>query len=228
MTNAGIKSNQEPDRIRERLIAEAESGYQEFASRLIPGVKNLLRVRLPVLRRISREIAKNDWRFFLSRADLCSFEETMLCGMVIGVAKMEEEERIKHIRWLIPKIDNWSVCDSFCAGLKTVRNNRAFYFPFLAACLKSSHEYTVRFAAVMLRNYYVVDEYIDVVLSLLAKTRHDGYYARMAVAWAVSECFVFFPALVEEILSSGTLCAGTQRMAVRKIRESRRKIAQKG
>lgn len=45
------------------------------------------------------------------------FEERMLQGMVIGAVKgISIEERLDWVAWFVPKINNWSVCDSFCAA----------------------------------------------------------------------------------------------------------------
>lgn len=43
----------------------------------------------------------------------------MLQGMIIGLAKMELEERMNYVTMFIPRIDNWAVCDIFCSELKT-------------------------------------------------------------------------------------------------------------
>lgn len=42
----------------------------------------------------------------------------------------------------------------------------------------------------MLMNYYNDDTYIDNTLKELNNVRHEGYYVKMAVAWALSLCFV--------------------------------------
>ncbi|MFR3703650.1 MAG: DNA alkylation repair protein, partial [[Clostridium] leptum] len=55
------------DEIRNRLESLAEPEFQRFASSLIPDLKPgfLLGVRLPKLRKISREIAGNDPQGYL-------------------------------------------------------------------------------------------------------------------------------------------------------------------
>ena len=87
---------------------------------LVPGIGNILGVRIPQLRILAKEIAKRDnWRMFVEATDTKFYEETMLQGMVIGLAKMELDERMKHISMFVPRIDNWAVCDIFCGELKT-------------------------------------------------------------------------------------------------------------
>lgn len=48
----------------------------------------------------------------------------------------------------------------------------------------------MRFAACMLMDYFINDEYIDSTLEKLSSITHDGYYVKMGVAWALSVCFV--------------------------------------
>ena len=48
--------------LREQLLELTEPKYMKFTSALMPGVENVLGIRLPVLRSIAKEIAAGDWR----------------------------------------------------------------------------------------------------------------------------------------------------------------------
>ena len=50
--------------------------------------------------------------------------------------------------------------------------------------LASPREYELRFAVVMLMNYYNDDTYIDNTLKELNNVRHEGYYVKMAICAA--------------------------------------------
>ena len=77
------------ENIRKELQDLVDSKYQEFHSALVPGIGNILGVRIPQLRILAKEIAKRDnWRMFVEATDTKFYEETMLQGMVIGLAKM--------------------------------------------------------------------------------------------------------------------------------------------
>ena len=47
--------------IRERLIFLADADYKIFTSPLIPNEEHIIGVRLPVLRKIAKEISLGDW-----------------------------------------------------------------------------------------------------------------------------------------------------------------------
>ena len=90
----------------------------KFTAALMPGVENVLGIRLPVLRKIARQIAAGDWRTYLAEAEDFYFEERMLQGLVIGCARCTPAEKLEHVARFVPKIDNWAVCDCFCWRLK--------------------------------------------------------------------------------------------------------------
>lgn len=210
------------DQIRRRLDALAEPAYRDFSAKLLPGVTDLLGVRLPALRRIARELARDDWQAYLSAARDDSFEERMLQGMVLGYAPGDLAAKRPWIDAFLPKIDNWSVCDSFCNTLTLAKTEPAAVWDYLQPKLQSSRPYDVRFAVVQLLCYYVNSEYLAGTLSALASVQHPDYYVKMAMAWTVSVCYVNFPDETGAFLRRGALEPETHRLAVRKICESRR------
>ena len=66
----------------------------------------------------------------------------------------------KKIRYFVPKITTWDLCDCVCASLKTTKKYEKEMWNLLKEYLKSDKEFYVRFALVMILNYYINDEYI--------------------------------------------------------------------
>ena len=75
----------------------------KFTAALMPGVENVLGIRLPVLRKIARQIAAGDWRTYLAEAEDFYFEERMLQGLVIGCARCTPAEKLDMWRASCPK-----------------------------------------------------------------------------------------------------------------------------
>jgi len=206
--------------IKEQLKELAEEKYRIFTSSLNPGKDNILGVRTPILRKISIEIAKGDWRTYLDEAEDDSMEEVMLQGMVIGNCKADVEETLQLAVAYIPKIDCWSLCDGFCGGLKITEKNRERVWEFLQPYLSSDREYEIRFGVVMLLGYYVLPEYAPLAFCHFDRIKQEGYYVKMAVAWAISVYFIKLPELTMEYLKQCNLDKFTFNKALQKITES--------
>ena len=172
--NGGREAQKRLAGIRKELAALAEPDYAAFAAKLlrkpqeaVPGgsAARLLGVRLPALRKMAARLAKEDWAGNLEAlegaGDGAAFEEIMLRGFLIGQAKIAPGKAFALIRGFLPCVDNWSLCDSFCAGLKFAEKNREALWDFLQPCFASSQEYEVRFAVVTALDYFVTEEYLE-------------------------------------------------------------------
>ena len=210
------------DEIREKIFELADEKYKEFHSGLCPNTNNIVGVRVPVLRNYSKELVKGNFRNYLANAKDEYYEEVMLQGMVIGLAKMELEERLEYITKFVPKIDNWAVCVVSCAGFKFAKKYQSEVWKFLKPYLESNKEFEIRFGVVMLLDFYITEEYIDKVLEILNKIQYEGYYVKMAVAWAISVCYIKFPKETFKLLQENSLDDFTYNKALQKIIESYR------
>ena len=208
--------------LRDKLFELSDDKFKTFHSRLCPNTDNIIGVRLPLLRQIAKEIAKGDWRNFLSNSKEEYYEEILINGLVIAYAKCDVEERLNYIESFVPKIDNWAICDSFCNTLKFVNKNKEIMWEFIQPYLRSYNEFEIRFAVVIILNYYITEDYIDLVLKTLDNIKHDGYYVKMAVAWAISMCFVKFEEKTMAYLKDNSLDDFTYNKSLQKICESLR------
>lgn len=200
-----------------------DPGYKAFHEGLMPGKEMAWGVRLPDLRALAKRILREGPLEFLQEAGGASYEETMLRGIVIGGLRQPWEEKRPWVENFLPQIDNWAVCDTFCNSLKPRSpQDRREMWDFLKPLYPSGGEYRARFAAVLQLSHFVDGEHVEEGLSLLGQVRHPGYYAKMAVAWALSVWFVKFPRETEALLSQNTLDPWVQNKAVQKVRESLR------
>lgn len=210
------------EEIRRTLREMSEEEYRKFNAGLLPGVSNILGVRIPKLRKLAQKMVRKDWEQWLKEAEDTIYEEKMLQGLVIGYADMELEKRLSYIRKFVPKIDNWAVCDTFCGTLKCTQNYKKEIWEFLDPYVKSGDEYQERFAAVMLLEYYVEEEYLEKALARLSLLQSEGYYSKMAAAWALSVYFVKFPQRVMEYLEGIPRDTFVYKKTLQKILESYR------
>lgn len=208
--------------IKKRLLKEANIDYKNFSQKIMPDAENMLGVKIPILHKIAKEIYNTqDWQSFL-RENPQFWEELMLQAFVIGLVKDKPENILQYVKDFIPKLNGWGVCDGFCASLKFTKNNKKLVWKFIQPYFLSDKEYEIRFAYVMLLTYFVDVEYIDKSLSLIDKFKDDRYYAKMAVAWALSICYIKFPTQTLKYLKVSKLSQWTYNKAIQKICESLR------
>ena len=205
--------------LRRALEEAAEPEYRAFSARLLPRDTQLLGVRLPVLRRLAKALAAGDWRAYLDTARDDSFEERIVQGMTLGLARASLAEKMPYILRFLPKIDNWSLCDSFCASLKAARTEPDATLALIDRCIGTPEAYTARFAAVQLLMYYMDAAHLDASLAQLERVRAQEDAAQVAVAWALSIAYKTAPARVLAFMEESRLPARTKRIACQKTLE---------
>ena len=209
--------------IKKTLQENSDTNFQQFSSSLLPNINNILGVRTPILRKIAQNLYKtSNYKTFLKVKKLKYFEEYMLKAIIIGLLKEPKEVTFNYIKEFVPQINNWAVCDCFYCSLKFAKNNLETVWNFLQPYFTSDKEYYLRFAYVMLLNYYITDKYIDDVFTLIDTFRNDNYYARMAVAWLISACYIKYPTKTLEYLKKSNLDIWTFNKSIQKICESKK------
>ena len=208
--------------IKTKILNEAEKDYKKFSESLIPNIDNVLGVRIPALRKIAKEIYAETGTDYLACSNTEYMEEVMVQGMIIGLIKDKPEKILEHVENFIPKINNWAVCDIFCGGLKFTNKNKELVWEFIQKYLNSEKEYDKRFGLVMILGYFTDDNYIDKVFQILDNFSHEGYYARMGAAWALSICYLKQPEKTFNYLKKSKLDKWTFNKGIQKICESLR------
>lgn len=207
------------DYVKNEINNNIDLKYRDFSKKLLPGVENIKGVRVPILRHIAKNV--KDSVKFLENVSNESFEETMIEGFVIGNLK-DKDMAIKYISRFIPKIDNWSVCDSFCASLKIVNKNKDYFFAYLINYEKSEREYYLRFMLVMFLNYYIDSKYLEQIFEIIDSIKKEGYYVKMAVAWFLSMCYIKYPCETYAYLKISKLDDFTYNKTIQKMIESKK------
>lgn len=218
---------QSSDELCTLLLRLAEPAYRDFAARLLPpnSAKPLLGVRLPLLRRLAQQLARDERAPQILREEgELWMEQTMLRGMLPGYLRQAScDERLRLIEDFVPSISNWSLCDSCCAGYRFARQHRERVWQHLQPYLGSREEFPARYGVVMLLDHFMQDpDWTPRIAEALLRQPAEGFYARMGVAWCGCELHLRYPELARPLLQPGGLPEASRRLALRKIRESRR------
>lgn len=212
------------DELREKLLSLRDEKYAEFSQKLLPDTDSIIGVKLLKLRNIAKEIARNDYEYYFENtcSEMQYFEEIMLKGMVIGEVEVEDEKFFELVSDFVPLIDNWSVNDSFCSGLKRIRKCLPKAWNFLSDYISSTDEFALRFGVVMFMDYFLVDEYAETAIYIISQLSHDGYYAKMALAWFMATAYAKYPELTIKYLQKSNFDKWTYNKSIQKMIESYR------
>lgn len=231
--------------VRAFLFEHAEEQYRDFSKSLTPGDINMLGVRLPVLRKKAKELAKGNWRKEWETEDLY-FEEIMLRGMMLSYVKEPLDAILPYIEDFIPRVDNWSVCDSVFSKMDIFRTDREKTWDFIRKYLYSDREFDTRVGIIiMMQHLLKCDEngntkkrlrtismencrhpartpgtYLEQIFHALNR-EFQPYYTSMAAAWTLAEAFCCYPKETLDFLSGCMLDDRTYNRALQKMVESR-------
>ena len=174
--------------VKKELLDLSDEKYKEFHSNLCPGTDNIIGIRVPILRDYAKKLSsKYDIDILLDNIDNEYYEEIMLQGMIIGLLKEKDFDKIiTYIERFVPRIDNWAVCDVFCAGLKITKKKKDEMRKFILKYSNSKKEFEIRFLIVMILDFYIEDKYLEDNFELFDSIKYDKYYVQMSIAWAIS------------------------------------------
>ena len=207
------------------LNENADEKYRDFHSSLVPNTdkKEFLGVRMPVLRKIGKDISKGNPKSLLEISSENIYEIKMLRGIVTGLIKPKDFKEFTLLcDNFTEEINNWALCDSFCSGLKQTKKYKDEFFEYLEKYLNSNNEWKIRFALVIMLNYYLDDEYIDTVLTRCDAVENKAYYVSMAQAWLVATALAKCREKTLDYLHNNSLDDVTFNKAIQKSIESYR------
>lgn len=210
------------DKIKKQINENIDLKYLSFHSSLVPNISTIQGVRVPVLRKIAKSLSKEkDILKYLEKPTLENYEEVTIYGLAIGYLKLDIEKYRYYLDRVIPYIDNWATCDIVASNLKFIKKSKQEMYSFILKYLNSKKEFEVRFAIVLLMDYYLDEEFMD-TLKLVEKVKLDYYYVKMAISWLISICYIKHKDETIEFLKNTSLDNWTYNKVIQKIIESNR------
>ncbi len=212
------------EEIKTYLLLNQDIKYRDFSNKLSKTIQKKVGVKIPLLRNYAKTLLKNhSMKELYDNIDEEYYEEIMLKGIIIGLEKkLTEEEFLDYIKDFVPKINDWSICDIFVSGLKLTKKYYKKTWFLLKEYLSSNNEFEIRFALVMILNYYLNDEYLDEIYLLLNKIQYDEYYVKMAKAWLLSYMIIKYYDKTLKYLKNSNIDKWTYKKAITKALESLR------
>ncbi|MBR4262683.1 MAG: DNA alkylation repair protein [Bacilli bacterium] len=168
--------------INEELFNLQDIKYRDFQIKLIPtrDPDTIIGIRTPDLRKLSKKIAKEDYKSFLDELPHKYFDENQLHAFIISELK-DYDECINYINKFLPYVDNWATCDQMSP--KIFKKHIDKLIVQIKKWIKSKETYTIRFGIGMLMQYYLDDEFKKDYLELVSNIKSNEYYVNMMIAW---------------------------------------------
>lgn len=206
----------------EELKTLADGAYAAFTHKLVPTtLYPVLGVRIPVLKSIAKKDKLNDKKVnaFLNEKHFY-YEEFLLHGLFLGYLTGEYKAALRALNEFLPFIDNWAICDSTAANLKNLAKYPDMLLTEIKGFLNSKHVYTVRFALVLLLDYFVKAEYFNETVKAVLSLPSGEYYIDMAASWLLSVWLVKEYDLTSPLIEKKILPKFIQNKTIQKAVES--------
>ncbi len=194
------------ERIQRRLLGMQELAYREFQCKLMPTVEKarVIGVRTPLLRRLARELSKQEeGSLYLQALPHIFYEENNLHAFLIEQIG-HFESTVTALDAFLPCVDNWATCDSLSPRIFS-KNPQAL-LPHIRKWIASGETYTVRYGIGCLMKYFLGAHFQLEYAETVAKVKSDKYYVNMMISWYFATALAYryeetLPFLTERRLS---------------------------
>ncbi len=168
--------------IRRELLSNADDGYKNFSSSLMPTVAKdkVIGIRIPFLRKYAKTLTEVETKGFISDLPHKYYEENNLHAFLIEKIG-DFDQTIKALDEFLPYVDNWATCDSM--NPKILGKNRGQLLPIIDRYISSEHTYTVRYGIGLLMRYFLGEGFKDEYAKRVAAINNEDYYVKMMQAW---------------------------------------------
>lgn len=168
--------------ILDKLFELQDIGYKDFQCALMPTVdkERVIGVRTPALRKLAKEISRDEALAFMKELPHDYYEEDNLHAFLIERI-IDVDQCFDEIERFLPYIDNWATCDSFSPKAITKNKERLLSKSF--EWTQNAHEYTARYGIEMIMRHFLDDDF-DIKYALkIASIVREEYYIKMMQAW---------------------------------------------
>lgn len=209
------------DALKNALCQAADPTVQSYQRTIISDSNYPMHcIRMPVLRKLARQCAREGLDNLLANAQWQTYEEVLVLGLAVAYEKVPLGDKLEKLWIVLAKMDSWAMTDSVAPTIRFQPQEAQIVWDFALRCLESEAEYTRRFGIVILLNHFMTDSWIPLMEQQVTEIRDRRYYVQMAQSWLLAEMAVYQPERVLALLQQGKLDRFVHNMTIRKMRES--------
>ena len=217
-------------KITQTLFENADESYKNFHQSIVPTLpkERMIGVRVPVLRKIAKQLKKDESSNNLVNEFLQEFpheyyDEDMLHAIILSDER-DFSTALKRTSEFLPYIDNWAVCDTFCP--KAFGKNKNALWREIEKWLESEKTFTVRFGIVNAMRFFLDEDFSAEKMKKVLEVSNEDYYVRMAIAWYMSVALVKQWEVAIKVIEDKSLGAWVHNKSIQKSCESFRLSAE--
>ncbi len=210
------------EEIREELFRLQDEKYRDFQCRLIPNIAadTMIGIRTPELRKYAKQLVKREEILeFLRTLPHDFFDENQLHAFIISEIK-EFGRCMEEVVRFLPFVDNWATCDQLSP--KVFKKHRPELLQEIKGWIRSDQTYTVRFAAGMLMQHFLDEDFDPAYPEMVAEIHSEDYYVNMMRAWYFATALAKQYGAVLPYIENQRLDVWTHNKAIQKAVESYR------
>ncbi|MBP5605061.1 MAG: DNA alkylation repair protein, partial [Ruminiclostridium sp.] len=199
-----------------------DTGYAQLQRKIIPTVapERIIGVRTPELRAFAKRLrGDKDTELFLKALPHRYFDEDQLHAFIISLEK-DPEKCAAQVRAFLPFIDNWATCDQLSP--KAFGKIPGKLLEDIRVWIRSDSTYTVRFAAGMLMQHFLGENFSTEYADMVAGISSEEYYVNMMRAWYFATALAKQYDSILPYITEKRLDPWTHNKAIQKSIESRR------
>lgn len=156
--------------------------YKKFNSALIPGIENMIGIRVPILRKISKEMTESEKEEFLQELPHKYHEENMIHMLILKDIK-DYEKAYSYLLKFIPYIENWQVSDVGIPVAFKDREKSQKTLKLSKELISRKSIYSMRYGVFILMRLFLDEFYDKEVLEIVANIKTEEYYVNMMRSW---------------------------------------------
>lgn len=183
------------------------------------GRKPSFGITYPRLKEYSKVIIKGSLYDFLNSNQFEVYELEIVQTYLIGSIK-DINLALQYFESFAPHAREWSVIDSLTQRFVIAKKYQNEVLKLIRTYAAIDDEFYQRIAAVLLLSHYLNDDYIDQAIDILINLKHQGYYTKMAVAWAFTSIMCKYPSKCLVVLNEQHLESWTHNKAISKMIDS--------
>jgi len=203
------------------LMEHKDEKYGDFIAKLVPTEtrEKFMGIRAPEYKKIMPTV------YALPEAEINSFlndlphqyhEENTL--HISFINNMDYDSAVSELEHFLPYINNWAVSDGLSP--KAFEKNTDKLINKIEQWIKDEKPYTKRVAMLLLKKYYLDENFKPEYLDEPAAIRSEEYYVNMMTAWLFADALVKQWEVAVEYIKQNKMDPWTHNKAIQKAIES--------